>query len=96
MSLCPLTLVPCHLTLNPAISKMESHSDCIREIRDISVPLKKIKQLLCAHSCLHTLPHAGTPPHTKKSFRNFKNIKPFLFSETTFFYYQNPCAKPRG
>ena len=64
----------------------------------IKLSLKNLSQNapLCAHSCLHTLPHAGTPPHIKKSFRNFKNINPFLFSETTFFYYQNPCAKPRG
>ena len=30
---------PCPLTLDPAISKMESHSDCIRDIRDIRVPI---------------------------------------------------------
>ena len=42
MSPCPLSLVSCPLALNPAISKIESHSDCIREISEIRVPLKNI------------------------------------------------------
>jgi hypothetical protein len=70
------------------------YTNCILN-RTISLPII-LKQLFCAHSCLHTLPHAGTSPPIKKPYWNFKNIKPFLFSNTAFFYYQNPCAKPRG